>query len=56
MRFKWKLQSDKFFFFKNYVLVSDVEMTSLNFVTYNINCVGDKIEKNEIGWACGAYG
>jgi len=19
-------------------------------------CVGDKIEKNEIGWACGAYG
>ena len=20
------------------------------------NCVGDKIEKNEMGWACGAYG
>jgi len=19
-------------------------------------CAGDKIEKNEIGWACGAYG
>jgi len=19
-------------------------------------CVGDKIEKNEMGWACGAYG
>ena len=20
------------------------------------NCAGDKIEKNEMGWACGAYG
>ena len=20
------------------------------------NCVGDKIEKNEMGWVCGAYG
>ena len=22
----------------------------------NYNCAGDKIEKNEMGWACGAYG
>ena len=21
-----------------------------------ISCAGDKIEKNEMGWACGAYG
>ena len=23
---------------------------------YTRNCTGDKIEKNEMGWACGAYG
>ena len=22
----------------------------------NIPCAGDKIEKNEMGWACGTYG
>jgi len=22
----------------------------------NIYCAGDKIEKTEMGWACGAYG
>jgi len=34
-----------------------------NFNQYNIlglpltqYCAGDKIEKNEMGWACGAYG
>ena len=21
-----------------------------------VDCAGDKIEKNEMGWACGAYG
>jgi len=26
------------------------------FVLLTQYCVGDKIEKNEIGWACGAYG
>ena len=24
--------------------------------TLRRNCAGDKIEKNEMGWACGAYG
>ena len=23
---------------------------------YLQNCAGDKIEKNEMGWACGVYG
>jgi len=23
---------------------------------YSQYCAGDKIEKNEMGWACGAYG
>ena len=26
------------------------------FVLLNQYCAGDKIEKNEMGWACGAYG
>ena len=26
------------------------------FVPHNQYCAGDKIEKNEMGWACGAYG
>ena len=26
------------------------------FVLFTQYCVGDKIEKNEMGWACGAYG
>ena len=26
------------------------------FVLLNQNCAGDKIEKNEMGWACGACG
>ena len=30
----------------------------MTFITFNIAqyCAGDKIEKNEMGWACGAYG
>ena len=27
-----------------------------NLVPSILDCAGDKIEKNEIGWACGAYG
>jgi len=27
-----------------------------SFVLLTQNCAGDKIEKNEMGWACGAYG
>ena len=27
-----------------------------NFVILTKYCAGDKIEKNEMGWACGAYG
>jgi len=26
------------------------------FSSCNLYCAGDKIEKNEMGWACGAYG
>ena len=26
------------------------------FVLFTQYCAGDKIENNEIGWACGAYG
>jgi len=26
------------------------------FVLLTQYCAGDKIEKNEMGWACGAYG
>ena len=26
------------------------------FVLLTQNCMGDKMEKNEMGWACGAYG
>jgi len=26
------------------------------FTCYSCVCAGDKIEKNEMGWACGAYG
>ena len=25
-------------------------------VVFTQYCAGDKIEKNELGWACGAYG
>ena len=25
-------------------------------ISIGFYCVGDKIEKNEMGWACGAYG
>ena len=28
----------------------------MNFVLLNQYFAGDKIEKNELGWACGAYG
>ena len=31
------------------------ELNDLYYVP-NIVCMGDSIEKNEIGWACGAYG
>ena len=27
-----------------------------DFVLLTQHCAGDKIEKNEMGWACGAYG
>jgi hypothetical protein len=29
---------------------------ALKFAWGAIYCAGDKIEKNEMGWACGAYG
>ena len=33
------------------------DITKLIFASCNFaNCAGDKIEKNEMGWACGAYG
>ena len=38
------------------------QMLSYQFRFYKINnflvhyCTGDKIKKNEMGWACGAYG
>ena len=28
----------------------------IGFVLLTQYCAGDKIEKNEMGWACGAYG
>jgi len=28
----------------------------LNDLYSSLSCAGDKIEKNEMGWACGAYG
>jgi hypothetical protein len=37
MRFKWKLQSCEFIFFKSYVLASDAEITSMSFTTYDMN-------------------
>ena len=27
-----------------------------NVVVAHLYCAGNKIEKNEMGWACGAYG
>ena len=31
-------------------------MIPLDLVLLTQYCAGDKIEKNEMGWACGAYG
>ena len=28
----------------------------LNGLYFSPNCAGDKIKKNEMGWACGSYG
>ena len=39
------------------ILLSVTCLTLLNFSTlFHIKTAGDKIEKNEMGWACGAYG
>ena len=35
------------------VLLSAVSLTQILYLTQY--CAGDKIEKNEMGWACGAY-
>jgi len=29
---------------------------NMNYIKLAQYCAGDKIEKNEVGWACGAYG
>ena len=31
-------------------------LIAIRFVLLTQYCAGDKIEKNEMGWACGAYG
>ena len=40
------------------VLAADVFATAIihRLVLLTQYCAGDKIEKNEMGWACGAYG
>jgi len=35
------------------ILISHLRLAFCNITQY---CAGDKIEKNEMGWACGAYG
>ena len=32
------------------------DFTGLRTILLTQHCAGDKIEKNEMGWACGAYG
>ena len=34
----------------------DAELTNDILISCNVHFAGDKIEKNEMGWACGAYG
>ena len=44
---------------KSCVYVSILKFGYIYIYIYNIYilyCAGDKIEKNEMGWACGAYG
>ena len=38
------------------VAVKFVTLFATRFVHVTQYCAGDKIEKNEMGWACGAYG
>jgi len=40
----------------NVNLVNYYDYTEMRFVLLTQYCAGDKIEKNEMGWACGACG
>jgi len=42
--------------FAKYILQALTLLNGLNIHLLQIYCAGDKIEKNEMGWACGAYG
>ena len=45
------------FFVTFLILRPERDMISkFTFVLLTQYCAGDKIEKNEMGWACGAYG
>jgi len=51
IQFKAKIKQ-----YLNAIAQADISLETSRSVLLIQYCAGDKIEKNEMGWACGAYG